>query len=162
VLQLEIRALKGSAQGIDEDLGAFWNRRREELAALGPARYRLKVSCPRWLSVSGTVAALRREMHNDERPTTWLVQAAIETKGIVVLDDLGTEKASDWTVETLSAIVCDRYDAARRTVVTSNLSAARLVDLGYDRIVSRLADDGILLELTSLSDYRMKLRQTVA
>lgn len=40
---------------------------------------------------------------------------------ILVLDDLGAEKSSDWVQETLGLVVNTRYNARRATVFTSNL-----------------------------------------
>jgi DNA replication protein DnaC len=40
---------------------------------------------------------------------------------LLVLDDLGTEKTSEWVQETLGLVVNTRYNARRATVLTSNL-----------------------------------------
>jgi DNA replication protein DnaC len=47
---------------------------------------------------------------------------------LLVLDDLGAEKASEWTQETLGMVVNARYNARRPTIVTTNLDD----DLGND------------------------------
>jgi DNA replication protein DnaC len=40
---------------------------------------------------------------------------------ILVLDDLGTEKTSEWVQETLGLVVNSRYNTRRPTILTSNL-----------------------------------------
>lgn len=40
---------------------------------------------------------------------------------LLVLDDLGTEKTSEWVQETLGLVVNTRYNARRPTILTSNL-----------------------------------------
>lgn len=55
---------------------------------------------------------------------------------LLVLDDLGTEKSTEWAQEQLFKIVDRRYREALPLVVTTNLDAARL----DARLVSRLSD----------------------
>lgn len=40
---------------------------------------------------------------------------------ILVLDDLGTEKTSEWVQETLGLVINSRYNTRRPTIITSNL-----------------------------------------
>ena len=41
---------------------------------------------------------------------------------LLVLDDLGTEKTSEWVQETLGLVVNSRYNTRRPTILTSNLN----------------------------------------
>jgi DNA replication protein DnaC len=41
---------------------------------------------------------------------------------VLVLDDLGVEKTSEWVQETLGLVINTRYNARRATIVTSNLA----------------------------------------
>jgi DNA replication protein DnaC len=41
---------------------------------------------------------------------------------LLVLDDLGAERTSEWVQETLGLVVNERYNAKRPTIFTSNLS----------------------------------------
>lgn len=72
---------------------------------------------------------------------------------LVVLDDLGREKVTDWASERLYVLVNERYNALRPTVVTSNYSPQELVERGYDAVVSRLVE-GVGAVLISATDYR--------
>jgi hypothetical protein len=40
---------------------------------------------------------------------------------LLVLDDLGTEKKSEWVQETLGLVINSRYNTRRPTILTSNL-----------------------------------------
>lgn len=118
--------------------------------------------CPRWLNVPGILGDLRRDIGSNGREASDEVLAATATTGLLVLDDLGADKASDWVLEQLYAIVATRYDQQRSTLATSNLSASQLSRAGYGRIVSRLAEDGVLVEMASAKDYRMTKRRSVS
>lgn len=123
-------------------------------------RGKLERECPEWLSVPSLLGRLRREIGADERPAAADVEHAMKTRGPLVLDDLGAERPTEWTAATLFEISSERYDRTARTIVTSNRSADELVAAGYGRMVSRLADQGALLELSTAQDYRTKLRRS--
>lgn len=60
--------------------------------------------------------------------------------GILVLDDLGVEKASDWVRERLYVLIDARYGDELPTIVTSNRGLPSLAETLGDRIVSRLGE----------------------
>jgi len=58
---------------------------------------------------------------------------------LLVLDDFGTSKPSDWILHILYSIINHRYDYLKKTIITSNLSLAEIATvLGDDRITSRI------------------------
>jgi DNA replication protein DnaC len=57
---------------------------------------------------------------------------------LVVLDDIGAERATDWVEERLYAIVDTRYRMQRATIFTSNLSEKQMQGQLGGRIVSRI------------------------
>ena len=76
---------------------------------------------------------------------------------LLIIDDLGKEKASEWTVSTLYSIVDGRYEAMRPLIITANYSAQdlviRLTPAGGDRTtadttVDRLVEmcEGLVLD----------------
>jgi DNA replication protein DnaC len=79
---------------------------------------------------------------------------------LLVLDDLGAEKTSEWVEETLNYIVNSRYSERRLTLFTSNYDISEdatdpdslQVRVGY-RMYSRLHEMCELLHLTG-ADYR--------
>lgn len=64
----------------------------------------------------------------------------------LVIDEVGAEKASDYTISQLSELIDERYELGRRTIITSNLSLAELAvkftpqgeGLSAKRIVDRI------------------------
>ena len=59
---------------------------------------------------------------------------------ILILDDLGVEKPSDWVAETLYVLINRRYEDMRRTIITSNIALPELSMRLDDRIASRIAE----------------------
>lgn len=72
-----------------------------------------------------------------QRRGEWLFHRA-KADDLVILDDIGAEKASDWTEDRLYAVVDCRYRVNRATIFTTNCSEKELVDNGYGRIISRI------------------------
>ena len=112
---------------------------------------------PRWINVPSLLVGLRSEMGNDpgDRPARDEASSARSNPELVVLDDIGREKASDWTSEVLYELVNARYEAMRPTMATSNLSGEELVAAGYWPVISRLAEDGRLVTVEA-PDRRLR------
>ncbi len=156
------------------DAASVPTERARAAEALKYARRLADRTCPRWIAVPTFLPRLRREIVPGGRPrratdeddddsaeAQW--RDIMESAGLVVIDDLGAEKASEWTLSVLMEVVADRYDGnVGGLLVTSNLGAAELVGRGYGRIVSRLQEDGLLLEMASARDYRARLRRPLA
>lgn len=104
----------------------------------------------RLVSVPSFLDALRARIRfaDSADPLPDLIRA-----DLVVLDDLGREKVTDWASERLYVLVNERYNALRRTVVTSNYVPEILSERGYDAVVSRLSEGHPAIVIGS-SDYR--------
>ena len=76
---------------------------------------------------------------------------------VLILDDLGIEKDTEFAISTISEIVSHRLKADRNgLVVTSNLSLDALAaKLNDDRLTSRLAGMCQVIELKG-ADYRLQ------
>lgn len=80
---------------------------------------------------------------------------------LLVIDDLGKEKCTDWSVSTLYQIINDRYEQLKPTIITTNYNESMLIDRqtvnGDDStiraIVSRLHECTDVVTMTCL-DYR--------
>lgn len=65
---------------------------------------------------------------------------------LLILDDLGSEKPTDWAVEQIYSIVNSRYNSGKKLIVTSNYGGEELrqrLNVGGvmgDRIISRLKE----------------------
>jgi DNA replication protein DnaC len=64
----------------------------------------------------------------------------VHGKALLVLDDLGAEKPSEWVEERLYCIVNDRYENELPLIATSNLSLTQLAQRIGARTASRLRE----------------------
>lgn len=73
---------------------------------------------------------------------SYVIETA-ENVQLLVLDDLGAERPTDWAIETLSRLIDTRYMSDRPTIITSNYKLGELRDLWGGvpgaRIASRIA-----------------------
>ena len=59
--------------------------------------------------------------------------------GLLVLDDFGVEKTTDWSFQLLYLIINRRYENMKKTIFTSNFTLEQLAEkLGDDRLPSRI------------------------
>jgi len=108
----------------------------------------------RFCNVPRLLERLRRQVRDEEDHD--LLAEYIEADRLV-LDDMGAEKFSDWTSDRLSLLIGARYDNGDDTIVTTNFTLDELADRGYDRIVSRLCQDGPYVRIEA-SDYRLEIQ----
>lgn len=117
---------------------------------------------PEWLNVPEACVDLKLEMRlpdDSERPAATKIDYLGSHPGVVVLDDLGRERISEWTGEIIYTLVNRRYESRLPTIATSNLSADELVKAGYWPAISRLAEDGELIEVAA-KDWRIRGSQS--
>jgi DNA replication protein DnaC len=90
------------------------------------------------------VATTAADLYAALRPRTGVdpedVLAHYRRAGILLIDDLGAPKPSEWTEEITIRVLDSRYANDAPVIVTSNLPTARLRDRLGDRIASRLAE----------------------
>lgn len=84
------------------------------------------------------------ELNDELRPKpdgshAWALQPYLEAE-LLVLDDLGAGKQSDWTGDSLHRLVDHRWAHQLVSVYSTNLTRAQLTEAVGDRVVSRLAD----------------------
>lgn len=75
---------------------------------------------------------------------------------LLIIDDLGKEQCSDWSMSTLYSILNDRYEDMKPTIVTTNYNADNLVNAltpkGFDNtkiiaIISRLRETSTVMTM---------------
>lgn len=117
---------------------------------------------PLWANVADLIVELRLDMDRarDDRNAVDLASRLRTHPATVVLDDLGREKSSDWTSETIYSIVNARYESRLPTIITSNLRPDELLEGPYAQAVSRIAEDGRLVALRDLPDRRLVSSQS--
>lgn len=75
--------------------------------------------------------------------------------GLLLIDDLGAQKNTEWSREVLYLLIDRRYREMKPTIVTSNLSLEQISELIDDRIASRLAEMGPVIRLEGGDDQRV-------
>lgn len=110
---------------------------------------------PRMITVPDLLLEIR-ECFNAYREET--ERSLIENyagKKCLILDDLGPEKSSEWTIQTLYSIIDRRYREMRQTMITSNLGLDEIAAKVGDRIASRIAGMCKVVEIKG-KDRRIK------
>lgn len=84
------------------------------------------------------------------------VLAVYKRVDLLIIDDLGKEQCSDWSMSTLYSILNDRYEDMKPTIVTTNYNADALANAltpkGYDNtkivaIISRLRETSTVMTM---------------
>lgn len=129
--------------------GAAWCALREHVETGGRGAF---------ANTRDLLAAVRRTYNDDRAPDPIEGLADVD---LLVLDDLGAERPTEWALETIANLVEHRYGNLRRTIITSNYQPGKLIErfnrgdpiLGQ-RIVSRLREDCTVLHVSG-SDRRV-------
>lgn len=120
-------------------------------AAIGNA-----VLSARFMTAPELLLSIKKTFKDDGADDS-LLDSLSQTK-LLILDDLGSEKPTEWVKETLFILIDRRYTHNLPTVITSNYSLDELkMRLGY-RIASRIAEVCEMVELRP-NDYRIKGKQ---
>jgi DNA replication protein DnaC len=78
-----------------------------------------------------------------------------EKANILVIDDLGAEKVSDWSRQMLYTLIDRYYRNERQLIITSNLTLDQVAAQMDDRIASRLTEMGEIMTMLPI-DHRVK------
>lgn len=110
-------------------------------------------------TVPELLADIKRTFGN-EQETSELIEMVKDTE-LLLLDDLGAEKATEWVTEQLFVIINARLLRWKQTVITTNFTSNkdlidRLGGLSGQRIVSRLCEMCVFKKITG-EDWRLKL-----
>ena len=123
---------------------------------------------------------LLKEIQNSYNPSSEMTELEVlapvfETE-VLILDELGAVKPTEWVWDTVSLILNSRYNNSRTTIITTNLldepaggapgarSATRAITLG-DRIGERMRSrlhEMCRTVLVAGEDYRQKFRRVSA
>jgi len=94
--------------------------------------------------------------------------APVLDKEVVLLDDLGAHKVTDWRRDILTYIINKRYNEKKITIITSNYLIEKPSVSGEDtleerigyRLVSRLFEMCRVVEIKG-KDYRREIKQDI-
>ena len=82
-----------------------------------------------------------------------VMRQAQSTK-LLVLDDLGSEMATDWVRDSMYMLVNYRLNHMKPTVITSNLLLGEIAQTYHARLASRLAGE-FAIDMNILPDHRL-------
>lgn len=91
-----------------------------------------------WHNAASLFEQLRSQMRKDD--ATRITVAQLANAPVLVLDDLGAERPTDWVRERLYDIVNTRYEAQRSVLVTTNLTPEQMERSLGARIAGRLIE----------------------
>jgi len=74
---------------------------------------------------------------------------------LLVMDDLGAEKTTEYSITTLFLILDRRLRHGRKTIVTTNLSIEEIEECLGARIASRLSESQVI-KISTMADWRKK------
>lgn len=94
-----------------------------------------------------------RTAYDKMRPEEKLTENS--TRFLLILDDIGAEKATEFVAEKLYRIINHRYNEMIPTVFTSNLTLGELAEQIGERCASRIAEMCEIINLTG-GDRRLK------
>lgn len=80
-----------------------------------------------------------RSKFNEKEGESEIIET-ISTKRILLIDDFGAEKQTEWNTEILYRLINFRYENMLPTFFASNLNLQQLAEKSGDRIVSRIAE----------------------
>jgi DNA replication protein DnaC len=114
-----------------------------------------KPTYPRMISVPDLLLEIRECFTGRTMESESSLIEKYAGKKCLILDDLGVEKTSEWTMQTLYSIIDRRYREVKQTLVTSNLTLDEIAEKVGDRIASRIAGMCKLVEIKG-KDRRIK------
>ena len=92
-----------------------------------------------WITAPRLLARIRSTYSQRAHETEAEILHDMARYEVMVLDDLGAEKTTDWSASTLYALISERRNARRITIITTNQTLAQ-IDAWEPRIASRLAE----------------------
>jgi DNA replication protein DnaC len=127
--------------------------------AVGAARIACALGyAPRFVSVPRWFQALRESYSDQRQGKEHQLLAQMREAELLILDDLGAERSSEWVQERLLLIINERTEWMRPTWVTTNLTVKELTEGIGARSVSRLRGSMLVLTLEG-EDYRQIEKQ---
>ena len=110
-------------------------------------------------SYPALIMQLRNAYKTDSGKTPWdIAKTTADFRGVLILDDLGAEKTTDFVKEITYFILNERELNLLTTIITSNYSLNELNDRIDSRVSSRIAGMCEILKFTG-KDKRIKRNQ---
>ena len=95
-------------------------------------------------TVGGILQALKATYSNGSTHTEKQIMDGLTTPDLLIIDEIGATKPTDFELATLFAIVNARYEQVLPTAIVSNLMPAELAGAMGERCVDRLREGGAI------------------
>ena len=110
-----------------------------------------------FISVPELLLKFKNTYNSNSSETESGIMDVYSRADLLVLDDFGVEKTTDWSFQLLYMLINRRYEDMRKTIITANISLQQLGEkLGDFRIPSRIQSMCKIIKLTG-QDYRAGL-----
>ena len=113
---------------------------------------------PVFQSVPELLERIRQTFDGRNRETEREIMTALLECDLLVLDDIGAEKVTDWVQDVLFRMIDGRYRQKKPILYTSNLRPAELQERLGARIYDRVLETSIVIE-NKASSFRMEMAQ---
>ena len=97
-------------------------------------------SIPVMVSIPELLLEIRQSFNDKANSSEKEIIDRYTSVPFLVLDDMGAEKTTEWSMQTLFVIIDRRYRDIKKTIITSNLSLKEISDTIGDRIASRISE----------------------
>jgi DNA replication protein DnaC len=94
-------------------------------------------SCPWLFTTAADLYARLRPRHGVDSEAVFDTYTSV---ALLVLDDLGAAKGTEWNEEVNYRLINHRYEHEQPTLITSNVTPAKLGDAVGERVASRLVE----------------------
>jgi len=105
---------------------------------------------------------IQESYNTEERTSEWQILAPVRNAEVLILDEIGAARPTDWALDTMTQIINHRYNHCQLTLFTSNYTDTptpehpqSLTERVSPRIRSRLREMCRTIELAG-ADYRAK------
>lgn len=102
----------------------------------------------RFHNATDLLADIRHDFDCEPFSRKHVVDKILDSRKLLIIDDLGAEKPTEWVAEILYRIINYRYENELPVIITSNLSLDQLAQRLGDRTASRLTELCDINELT--------------
>jgi DNA replication protein DnaC len=110
-----------------------------------------------WVKYWNTTSLYRRiqSLFNNQSSESDDIIEECENAHLLILDDVGAEKPSEWTRATFYDLLNFRIDELQPTILTSNLKLSEIEEILGSRVASRLSDRRCFTKIViSAPDFR--------
>lgn len=109
-------------------------------------------------TVGGILQSLKATYSNGSTHTEKQIMDGLTTPDLLIIDEIGATKPTDFELATLFAIVNSRYEQVLPTAVVSNLMPAELAGAMGERCVDRLREGGAIVLVFDWESARSKVK----